>query len=105
MDNRTLKELQHVFGVDRVHIIDEDSFLEEDGQDEERDVHQAFLKIIEHRDEKAVNWAVNYARAGLSLFGDDLRTQVLYVLGNIQHWRGPVAKEVRATLKHFAGVK
>ena len=64
-------------------------------------VHQALEKILENKDQKALMWAVNYARAGLSMTGDDLRVQCLYVLGNIEHWRGPVAKEVRGVLKEF----
>jgi hypothetical protein len=105
MDERTLKALQHIFGDDQVVVIDEDSFPEQDGADEEGDVKKAFWTIIAYRGKPAVNYAVNYARAGISMTGRDLRTQVLYVLNNISHWRGPIATEVRQTLKKFAGVK
>ncbi len=71
----------------------------------ENEVHKALQTIVDHRSEKAVNWAVNYARAGLSMSGRELHTQVLYILGNIQHWRGLAAKEVRNTLKAYVGIK
>ena len=62
---------------------------------------EALALIVKHRNEKALNWAVNYARAGLAMSGEDLRVQCLYVLNNITHWRGEVAKSVRQILKDF----
>lgn len=46
-------------------------------------------------------YAKTYADAALALgmVGEELRVQCLYVLSNITHWRGPKAKDVRATLK------
>lgn len=64
-------------------------------------VREALALIVKHRKEKALNWAVNYAREGLAMSGEALRVQCLYVLGNITHWRGDVAKDVRQTLKEF----
>lgn len=32
-----------------------------------------------------------------------IRVQALYILNNIQHWRGDEAKMVRAELKYWAG--
>lgn len=53
-----------------------------------------------------VNYAVNYASAGIHLIPKDdergRKVQALYILGNITHWRGDKAKEVRAFLKEFA---
>jgi len=48
-------------------------------------------------------YAVAYARKALELElrGEALRHQVLYVLTNISHWRGPAAQGVRTTLKQF----
>lgn len=69
----------------------------------EEQVKNAIRKILE--DEKryktSLNWAVNYCRHALSLSGEELRVQCLYILNNIQHWRHPSAKDVRATLKAF----
>jgi len=68
-------------------------------------VHSALRDIVNNRSEKSLNWAVNYAQEGLSMTGEELRVQCLYVLNNIVYWRGGLAKQVRATLKAFAGIK
>jgi hypothetical protein len=57
--------------------------------------------LIANKDSKALNYAVNYAKAGLSMTGETLRVQCLYVLNNMTHWRDPVAKGIRGTLKNF----
>lgn len=67
----------------------------------EEDVRSALQTIVRHQEEKAVNWAVNYAKAGIHMSGEILRVQCLYVLNNITHWRGEDAKRVRNTLKSF----
>ena len=52
----------------------------------------------------ALNWAHNYAQCLIDMVdmgeteASALRSQVLYVRDNLSHWRGPVAREVRATL-------
>jgi len=64
--------------------------------------HQACQNIVDNRDQKALNWAVNYAREGLRMNEvDDARTQALYILNNISYWRGPIAEESRSILKNF----
>ena len=66
-------------------------------------VQEAMAKIVENRNEKSLNYAVNYARYGMDLpDGEELRVQCLYVLNNISRWRGEVAKEVRETLKAYS---
>lgn len=60
---------------------------------------KAFWAIIDNKHEKALNYAVNYAYAGLNMSGKELDVQVLYVLNNISKWRGELAKEVRVALK------
>lgn len=50
----------------------------------------------------SLNWAVNYCRNGLQLSGPALKTQVLYILSNITHWKHPQAPQVRFTLKKFS---
>ena len=67
----------------------------------EADVKKALQVIVDNRQQKSLNWAVNYAREGLLMTGEALRVQVLYILSNITGWRGVVAKEVRMTLKEF----
>lgn len=44
-------------------------------------------------------YAKAYALRGLPMVGEDLKTQILYVLSNTGGWRGPEAKEVKAVLK------
>lgn len=68
----------------------------------ESDVRDAFRTIIAQATKtKAVNWAVNYAREGLAMTEHELKTQCLYVLNNITHWRGELAKTTRETLRKF----
>lgn len=51
----------------------------------------------------AVNYAVNYAQAGLRMIDEDeIRVQSLYILNNITHWRGDEAKAARAIFKGVA---
>jgi hypothetical protein len=67
----------------------------------EVDVYKALRAIVANRKQPAVNYAVNYALQGLSMSGHELKVQVLYVLNNISHWRGDVAKQTRDTLKAY----
>ena len=47
-----------------------------------------------------------YARAGLHMTDREMiRVQALYILSNLQGWRGEEARMVKATLKHFADIK
>lgn len=48
---------------------------------------------------KSLNYAVNYAKAGLTMEGEELRVQCIYILCNLAYWRHSKAKEVRAVLK------
>ena len=67
----------------------------------EEQIHAAMQTIIDNADNKALNYAVNYAKQGLFMTGDELRVQCLYVLNNMTHWYGDVAKEVRSVLKGY----
>lgn len=61
---------------------------------------QACKAVIAHCPNR---WAKAYAHAGLRLDNQEaIKVQALYLLCNIQHWRGAVAKKVRATLKERA---
>ena len=65
-------------------------------------VKAALQTIVDNADAPALNYAVNYAKYGLTIEdSEEMRGQVLRVLGNITHWRGETAKQVRATLKAF----
>ena len=69
----------------------------------EKEVKTAIKVILSDKKsyEKSLNYAVEYCRAGLFLSGNALKTQVLYILNNITHWRGKGNKEVRQVLKEF----
>lgn len=67
----------------------------------ETQVRDAFAVIVKNQDAPALNYAVNYAKAGLQMTGHELYVQVLYVQGNISRWRGDEAKAVRETLKQY----
>lgn len=71
-----------------------------------REVKRVLRIIVDNSDEKSLNWAINYAKYGLTITDkDELKTQCLYVLNNMTRWRGPVAKEVRMILKGYCGIK
>jgi len=64
--------------------------------------HKACQLIVDNSDKKAVNWAVNYAKYGLTVTNEkDAQVQALYILSNIRCWGGEVARDVRALLKAF----
>lgn len=87
-------------------------------------LRECFQAIIANKDAKALNYCVNYAKYGIEIFDRadcvgssekvrlgqwrehvaELRTQILYVLNNMTHWRGDIAKQVRASLKHHEKV-
>ncbi len=69
--------------------------------------HEACLAIVDNRAAKSLNYAVGYAEAGLGMEmgSHEAKVQALYVLNNVTHWRGDLAKTVRAALKAEAGVK
>jgi len=52
--------------------------------------HQCCRAIL--ADPKADTYAKGYARAGLGLEGGAIPTQALYILCNLDHWRGETAR-------------
>ena len=62
--------------------------------------HKACKNIVDNQEAKALNYAVNYAKHGLTVTTlYEAKVQTLYVLSNITYWRGDLAKETRAILK------
>lgn len=50
--------------------------------------------------DKTNPYARAYAQSGLYMTDpEEIRVQALYILNNIQHWRGENSKDVRAALK------
>ena len=68
--------------------------------------NEACRAIVANRGAKALNYAIGYAEYGMSLTSGthEAKVQALYIMGNITHWRGDLAKEVRAAIKKEAGV-
>ena len=56
---------------------------------------------VECPDGYAKVYAENAMKASLQYGMDGLKTQILYILSNMSHWRGDRAKEVRMTLKEY----
>lgn len=50
---------------------------------------QALKLIVKYQDMPALNYAVNYAKAGLEMDPNshEFKIQCLYIIGNINHWR------------------
>lgn len=67
----------------------------------ESDVYVALMDIVDHKEDKALNYAICYAQSGLHMKGHELKVQCMYVLNNITHWRREGHKEVRKVLKDF----
>lgn len=65
--------------------------------------HSACQSILHESGSPALNYAVGYARAGLSMTDPrEVQVQCLYILNNITHWREPTAKQSRETFKRLA---
>lgn len=69
----------------------------------EKQVHEAIQIILSDKKSypTSLNYAVNYCLLSREMHGGALKTQVLYILNNISHWRHPEAKTVRQILKNF----
>ena len=62
-------------------------------------VHRALQILIQHQEEPALQWAVNYAKYGLLCTGEELNVQLLYTLNNVAQWRGPDARACKIVLR------
>ena len=69
----------------------------------------AMRMIVDDQECPSLNYAVNYAKAGLRMFesSEEFRVQCLYLIGNISRWRAGSTskfskeeiKEARAAIK------
>ena len=65
-------------------------------------LYEAFNTVLTDKSQKD-GYAKAYADAGLSMSDpEELRVQTLYVLSNLQYWRGDTAKATKAVLKQFS---
>ena len=68
--------------------------------DQTKAFHQVCQDIVDNQALPSLNYAVNYAKAGLGMTACELcRVQAMYIVSNITHWRGDMAKKDRVTLK------
>lgn len=72
------------------------------GEPNEDAVRDALKKVIEYAKGGTADYARRYAVAALecNMTDQELRVQVLYILGNLVYWRGPLAREVKSTLRN-----
>ena len=65
-----------------------------------KEFHKACQSIVDNQELEVLNWAVNYAKHGLTVTSlYEAKIQAIYILGNTSYWRGELAKEIRAILK------
>jgi hypothetical protein len=65
-------------------------------------MRQCCEAILQSAHEKALAYAIGYARHGLACEGYEAKVQALYILNNMTRWRGPMAQTVRQSLKTIA---
>ncbi len=64
--------------------------------------HEVCQTVVDHQTIKALNYAVEYAKYGLTISDPhEAHVQALYLANNISYWRGDTAKLTRAKLKAF----
>jgi len=79
----------------------------------DEELKKALDKVLQLPDNVGYNtYAKAYATAALCnpythkrMEGDELRTQLLYILNNLTYWRGEEARQTKQTLKKYAGIK
>jgi hypothetical protein len=64
-------------------------------------VHEALLVLIQHQEDPALQWCVNYAKYGLACTGEELNVQLLYVLNNVAQWKGADARACKIVLRSY----
>jgi hypothetical protein len=65
-------------------------------------MRQCCEAILQSAHDKALAYAIGYARHGLACEGYEAKVQALYILNNMTRWRGPMAQTVRQSLKTIA---
>lgn len=66
--------------------------------------HDCCHKVLANASGGNAEYGKTYARAGLGLReADECRVQALYISCNLAHWRGDLAKQVKAQLKAMGG--
>ena len=72
-------------------------------QQQLKEFHKACQNIVDNAELEILNYAVNYAKHGLTIDNmHEAKVQAMYIISNITHWRGDSAKETRTTLKRIS---
>jgi len=68
--------------------------------------HHACQNVVDDQDNPALNYAVNYAKHGLTItkVGREAHVQALYLRNNLSEWIGSIATETRSCLDNFIRV-
>lgn len=90
-----MKQLDLPFG----RINEFDKFTKVPKKVIEAEIHNLFNIILLQPAKGYMSYAHTYAKTGLEMRGRELRTQVLYVLNNLQGWKGDIARGVKVQLK------
>ena len=71
------------------------------------EVRLALGKVMEAPVTGYTAHAQTYALAALQMHmvDEEMRVQLLYVLSNLEQWRGEEARQTKAILKAYAGIK
>ena len=90
-----MKQLDLPFGK----INEERKFMKVPKKVIEAEIHNLFNIILLQEAKGFMSYGQTYAKAGLELKGEALKVQVLYVLNNLEQWRGEIARSTKAQLK------
>lgn len=64
---------------------------------------EALTEVLKAPDKGYTPQAKSYAKAASRLDGEALRVQIIYILSNLQYWKGGKAREVKKFLKTLIG--
>ena len=63
---------------------------------------KACQNVVDNQELPELNWAVNYAKYGLTIEDKhEAEVQTLYILNNLDEWYGKVAKETKKLFNDF----
>lgn len=68
------------------------------------EIKDALESVIDNSTGSCASYAVSYAQAAFDheMEGEALRVQLLYVLCNLDHWRGEEARRVKTVLRTYS---
>lgn len=77
----------------------------------EQKVHELLEVVMKQeytrgKTSRLIQYAQTYARKAITdkMTGEELRVQILYILGNLSRWRGKEARETKARLNKLVKI-